>query len=280
MIFRARVELLLLLALLSCQQPAASPLPPPASSISTQTPPLPNATLPPADSGWEMLRPGLERRRINIIENQAVIEQLYLLRIDGGLYRFDVAYDPHTPLTLEQWLTTKEALVVANGGYYSHETENDPYTANGLVIAGGQSHGFSYGDFAGMLAVDAQGAGLRWLRQQPYDPGEPLLAALQSFPLLVKPGGELGFPAEYEDNRQARRTVIAQDRQGRLLLLAANQMHFTLHTLSAYLTASDLDLHIALNLDGGPSTGILLAEPEEGLPAYTPLPLVILVYAR
>jgi hypothetical protein len=56
--------------------------------------------------------------------------------------------------------------------------------------------------------------------------------------------------------------------------------HFTLHELSAYLTESDLDLDIALNLDGGGSTGIFVADPRESIPPTRPLPFVILVYPR
>ena len=55
---------------------------------------------------------------------------------------------------------------------------------------------------------------------------------------------------------------------------------FTLHSLSAYLVQSDLDLDVALNLDGGPSSGMLLAEPFEVIPAYSPLPIVITVSER
>jgi hypothetical protein len=53
-----------------------------------------------------------------------------------------------------------------------------------------------------------------------------------------------------------------------------------LHELSAYLTESDLDLDIALNLDGGGSTGIFVADPRESIPPTRPLPFVILVYPR
>jgi hypothetical protein len=98
--------------------------------------------------------------------------------------------------------------------------------------------------------------------------------------VLVKPGGVLGFPVEHEDNLKARRTVIAQDRNGRILFLVAPRGSFTLHQLSVYLTESDLDLNIAVNLDGGPSTGIWLAQPREIIPSQTLLPIVILVYPR
>ena len=131
-----------------------------------------------------------------------------------------------------------------------------------------------------MLAIDQSGAELRWLVQEPYNPNEQLRAALQSFPILVQPGGELGFPADRENYARARRTVIAQDRDGRILFMVAPKGYFTLHQLSVYLTESDLNLDVALNLDGGGSTGILVAEPREIISPRTLLPFVILVHAR
>ena len=83
--------------------------------------------------------------------------------------------------------------------------------------------------FGGMLAIDQSRAELRWLVQKPYNDYEPLRAALQSFPILIQPGGELGFPAEKENNARARRTVIAQDKQGRIIFIVAPDGYFTLH---------------------------------------------------
>jgi uncharacterized protein YigE (DUF2233 family) len=131
-----------------------------------------------------------------------------------------------------------------------------------------------------MLAIQGGRAELRWLIEKPYDPDESLQSALQSFPILVRPGGRLGFGPEREDHISARRTVIAQDRQGRILFIVAPKGYFTLHQLSAYLTESDLDLDIALNLDGGGSTGLLVADPKEIIPSKVLLPFVVLVYAR
>jgi hypothetical protein len=50
--------------------------------------------------------------------------------------------------------------------------------------------------------------------------------------------------------------------------------------MSIYLTQSDLRLDIAVNLDGGGSTGILVANPPEIIPSDRSLPFVILVYPR
>jgi exopolysaccharide biosynthesis protein len=224
------------------------------------------------------LRTGLDQRAISVLFSDGRLDTLYVLRVDPGYFRFDVAYAPQDPKSLDRWQAQTGALIVLNGGYY-RESDGQAL-ANGLTIVGGQAYGASYGDFAGMLAISAEGPRLRWLRQQPYSADEALLAGLQSFPLLVKPGGELGFPAELEDNQSARRTVIAQDREGRMLLIVTTGGVFTLHQLSAYLTGSDLNLDIALNLDGGPSTGLVISEPKVVFQSLALLPQVIVVFPR
>jgi uncharacterized protein YigE (DUF2233 family) len=221
----------------------------------------------------------LERRVINLLNEQGQwLEHLYLLRLEPAFYQVGLAYEAQNPRDLKSWQVETGALIVLNGGYFREEAGK--LIPTGLIVVEGQAQGQSYDTFAGMLAVTTEGPELRWLEQTPYDPQEPLLAGLQSFPLLVKPGGELGFPAEHEDNRRARRTVIGQDRAGRLLFLVADRGYFSLHQLSLYLVNSDLDLDIALNLDGGPSSGLLLAEPAEGIPAFSVLPVVITVKPR
>jgi hypothetical protein len=238
--------------------------------------------LPPAvdmipEPGWDLLQPGLEKRVIEIYDDKNLqVESLHIWRIDQNYFRLDVAFDGR-PKTLDAWQKETNALLVVNGGYYS--IENERYFADGLTISRGGSTGRSFG-YGGMLAIDQNRAELRWLVEKPYSPLNSLQAALQSFPMLVLPGGKLGFGAERENYAAARRTVIAQDRFGRILFMVAPQGYFTLHQLSLYLTESNLNLDIAINLDGGGSTGILVADPWEVIPPTRALPFVILAHAR
>jgi hypothetical protein len=230
------------------------------------------------DTDWSLLQPGLERRLIEVYnaQNQPV-ESLNIWRLDQRYFRLDVAH-AELPKSLETWQKETNASLVVNGGYFS--VRNEKYFPDGLTIVNGKASGGSFHGFGGMLAIDQSRAELRWLVQKPYDPDEPLHAALQSFPILVQPGGKPGFPAERDNQARARRTVIAQDRDGRILFLVAPKGYFTLHELSVYLAESDLNLEIALDLDGGGSTGILVANPRELISPNTLLPFVILVYAR
>ena len=241
--------------------------------------PSPTATVEPTpDANWTLLQPGLERRVFEIYNNQNQhAESLYVWRLDQNHFRMDVAY-VERPKSLETWQQETNADLVLNGGYFS--IENERYFPDGLAISNGEAFGRSFNGFGGMLAIDQSGAELRWLVQEPYNSDEPLQAALQAFPILVQPGGELGFPADRENYARARRTVVAQDRDGRILFMVAPEGYFTLHQLSVYLTESDLNLDVALNLDGGGSTGILVAEPREVISPRTLLPFVILVHAR
>jgi hypothetical protein len=262
--------------------PAAVPLMPeltPTVPLPSASPPAPVTASPlPPDPAWTLIQPGLERRVIEVYNasNQPV-ESVYIWRLDQSRFRLDVAYDD-TPRSLDAWQKETNALMVVNGGYYSISNETY-YYPDGLTIVDGQAFGRTF-NRGGMLAIDSTGAELRWLAQEPYDPGEQLQAALQSFPILVEPGGRLGFGPERESHARARRTVIAQDRDGRILFILTPKGYFTLHQLSVYLTESDLNLDIAINLDGGGSTGILIANPRELISPTRPIPFVILVHAR
>lgn len=264
----------LALCLAACTPATAVPTPilpvntPSPTATAVLTPPT---ATPLPDSGWQLLHPGFEQRHIQqIAADGRPEEQITLFRIDPTLYNFAVAYRPGEPQSLAQWQQETGALLVVNGGFFTEDNQ-----ATGLIVVDGQPHGRSYGDFAGMFAVTAAGPELRWLGTRPYSPDEPLLYGLQAFPMLIKSAGEAAYTQE--DSDQARRTVIAQDADGRLLFIVAAWGYFTLPDLSHWLANSDLNLQIALNLDGGTSTGYWLAQPETAVPSFVRLPAVITV---
>jgi uncharacterized protein YigE (DUF2233 family) len=270
-------SLLFLLAglLLGCQTPPSTPptaiIPPTATAVPT---PIPPTGTPSPDSGWLTVQPGLERRHIFILDAAGQPrDRLTILRLDPALFDVRVAYRPGEAQSLEAWQAETGALITLNGGYFTED-----WLATGLVVVDGEPFGGSYGAFAGMLAVSDGGVAVRWLGERPYDPAEPLRYGLQSFPMLVKPGGVAGYPEE--DGAAARRTVIGEDGDGRLLLMAAPLGGMTLYQLSQWLAASDLGLYTAVNLDGGTSTGLLLTGSDINSPAFVPLPAVISVYER
>ncbi|HWQ15460.1 MAG TPA: phosphodiester glycosidase family protein [Roseiflexaceae bacterium] len=235
----------------------------------------PTTTL--ADSGWLAGPQGVELRRVRAPgSGQQPAVPMVVVRLDPAQVRLRVAYDPQNPQTLSAWFEQRRPLLAVNGSFFTQE-----YTSTALVISDGVARGESYRGFGGMLAVTADERVELWpLRDTPYDPSVPLAQGVQSFPMLVFPGGA---PAALEDDGQrARRTAVAIDRAGRLLFVVSPTNGFTLPELSAWLTGADLEVDRALNLDGGSSTGVYLsAGPlSERIDSFGPLPIVITAEAR
>ena len=185
----------LVLLLSGCNPNRGTIVVPTGTSSPTLSPsPLPffsQIPTPIPDTGWQLLQPGFERRMMRLFneENQH-IESLYIYRLDQNLFRLDIAYH-ETPQNLEDWYGETNALLTVNGGFF--RVEEEKYIPNGLTIVNGEILGTSYDSFAGMLAITDSGAELRWLTQKPYDPLEPIQAALQSFPSWSSRAVSRGF---------------------------------------------------------------------------------------
>ncbi len=209
------------------------------------------------------------------VEAGNVAERLTIVRLEPRAVRFRVHYNPTAPLPVRGWAERLQTLLVVNGGYFTPENQ----TAC-LLVSDGRVWGVPYGDFAGLFAVDAEGrVSVRWLKTWPYDPAEPLVQAIMSFPVLVKPGGVMGFPADADEGTPARRTVVAQDFGGRVLFIVAPRGYLSLHQMAVFLADSDLEIDVALNLDGGYSTGLWLHAGGQSvaIDSLVPVPSVISV---
>src|SRR5262249_32945532 len=148
-------------------------------------------------------------------------------------------------------------------------------------ISNGQVFGASYQGFGGMLAVDDHGqVQLRYLSQQPYDANEGLQQATQSTPMLILPGGKrTHFNA---DAASLRRMLVRMDKQGRLLFITSPSSAFSLDELADLLVTSDLSIDVALNLDGGTSTGLYMHAGSQyvSIDSLAQVPIVIIVKKR
>src|SRR6266852_5379775 len=120
-----------------------------------------------------------------------------------------------------------------------------------------------------------------------YQPQQPLMMsqwmqqeqATQSSPMLMLAGKRTQFSA---DASQTRRSVVATDKQGRLLFIASPGQVFSLDQLADQLAASDLSIDTALNLDGGASTGLYVNAGSQhiNIDSVTSLPIVIVAKAK
>ena len=275
-----RIATSLFVALLAACQPSPAPTgvaPSPSPAIVPSVAPLPAApafTPAPPDSGWQPVAEGVEVRRLRVLVRAGVPDASFTVaRLDPARARFRVGYAPGAPLALAEWLRRERPLALLTGGFF-----NESFESTALVISGGASSGESYVGRGGMFAVDRAGAvSLRSLADQPYDPAEPLDEAVQGWPMLIKPGGELAYTGDDPD--VARRTAVALDRDGRVLLIACSTSSLTLADFAAWLASSDLGIDAALNLDGGKSTALFL-DGAGTVEPFVRLPLVLLAERR
>jgi uncharacterized protein YigE (DUF2233 family) len=238
------------------------------------TQPTSTPAVEPDDTGWQALSSGIELRRLKV-EVNGVSSRLWLARLDPARAQLRVLYDRANPRLVREWFAGGKFLLAVNAGYFTED-----YTATGLIISDGARSGQSYTGFGGMLAVQASKTRVRWLVTEPYSANEPLRQAVQAFPMLVHSGGKPGIAED--DGKLARRTVVGQDRQGRIVFVSSPESFFTLKALSMFLAASDLQLDTALNLDGGPSSGMLVAgrAGPVGVDSWIKIPAVIVAEAR
>jgi len=237
---------------------------------------IPGGSSTPTLNKWSEAAPGVELRLEDWKSPAGNEDTVTIVRFDLHRVNLTVAYQPSKPLLLSQWMQKEKALAVINGGYFDQQ-----HNATGLVISNGQVFGTSYQGFGGMLAVDNQGRiQIRYLTDQPYDANEGLQQATQSAPMLILPGGKRAkFNA---DAASSRRSVVAMDKQGRLLFITSPSEAFTLDELADLLVASDLSINVALNLDGGSSTGLYVHTGSQrvAINSLSQLPIVIIVKAR
>jgi uncharacterized protein YigE (DUF2233 family) len=270
---------LLLLALLAgCTlAPVAQRTPSSGSgAAATSTPNTPTPDM--HDTGWQALEPGVELRRLLVARpGSPRLAPVHIVRLEQQAVAFQVGYRPGAPRAFARWCDDAGLVAAINGGFFDAD-----YRSTALVVHDGQTSGSSYQEQGGMFAVDVWGnVSLRYLPTIPYNPNEPLREAMQGWPMLIAPGGALAYSTA-DDGELARRSVIAMDRAGRVLLLAFPGSDFSLRGLAEWLHASDLDLNAALNLDGGSSTALCIrsGDVRERLDPFVPLPMVLRVYRR
>ncbi len=257
----------LLLALLACGAPGRVPAAPPTSlptappTPSSPTPAIPPpaaespaaAPLPAAEPGWEVVAPGLDLRVAWMwISGVSDPVELTVVRIDPTRYDLRAHYGLDRPATVAGWADRTGAAVLINGAFFEPGKR-----VIGLLVEDGHAYGEPLDDHGGMLSVYAGVPMVRALEDWPFQPGEPLDYAIQGRPMLLKPGG---FPADFDLSPEAsRRTVIAQDREGRILFMVNDYGAVSLYALRDWLAATpELNISAAFNLDGGGSTGLAL----------------------
>ncbi|MEW5912035.1 MAG: phosphodiester glycosidase family protein [Thermodesulfobacteriota bacterium] len=202
---------------------------------------------------WRELRPGLELAFLeNVASTRSGSARVALLRVDPARYSFRVLAAPagQAGLTAEQWREASGALAVFNAGQYTAERK---YL--GHLMQDGKTLSRPVAQQDGLFLAEPTDPGLppaRVIDQRytAYDPASsPYRQAAQSLMLVDR----FGQVRVRRSNRVAFRTAVAEDEQGRILVMVTEGGH-TLWELAHALLASGLGLREVMSMDGGPES--------------------------
>ncbi|MEO7704785.1 MAG: phosphodiester glycosidase family protein [Thermoflexales bacterium] len=283
---RGWLGLLVSLLLAACATPVVTLIPAATitASPATRTPAArqtPTAVAqPPIPTAPISVRPGIEIVVVPLVVTGIEAgEILVVARIDPAKVDVRVRYAPKQPRAVHSWLTDEVADIVINAGYFTQDN-----LATGLLIADGALTGQTYRGFGGLFAVRAgppATLSLQWLKEQPYVADRKITQAVESFPMLVRNGKVVD--GINDDGRRNRRSFVALDKSGRLLLGVSRYASLTLTDLAAALAGQPaLGIDAALNLDGGASSGLGIRAPGDALSieSFDEVPAVITVTGR
>ncbi len=244
----------------------------PACNLSTdwlERPPTQPTLSAPTDAPWQRTADGIEWRLLKPAADE--LAQMLVARIDPRQFRFRALYRPGAPLSLNAWREqAPSASLIINANFFDANE-----TALGLIISDGSVYGQAYQERGGSFIVRKgrptvianRGAALSLAGIE---------QAVQGFPLLVEYGAPAYFGAS---GQRKRRTVIAEDRAGNILIIVAPYLGLSLADLSAYLAESELGITQAVNLDGGGSTMIALPGANYFQPSLDAVPAILAIYA-
>ena len=201
---------------------------------------------------WRALGPGIE---FTLMRGDPYCRrgspEIAALRIDPA--RVAIAVHHYTerpegrPLGVVEWLRATHALAAFNAGQYYPD-----YTYMGLLASGGKMlSAQTHPSFRAALVAEpvGGGAGAHVLDLSPdslADVARAWREVAQSFMLFDRSGAI----RVRHSNQEAKRTIVAEDRQGRLLVFSS-EGDYTLWELARWLLDAKLDLLHAMSMDGG-----------------------------
>jgi uncharacterized protein YigE (DUF2233 family) len=253
-----------------------------------------------ADTGWKQLEAGRELRTVRLewpgrpdLARDRAAVKLTAVRLDTLRFSLEAAFNPvKEGRSLLDVAREAKAPVAVNGGYFGHKGE--PVT---LLVSGGRelakaSPGLPW---SGVYTLDRAGRAAVRLHAALKKLPEGCDFAVQNSPMLVA-GGQLCWPParrpgqeEKQDEDKPplrhRRTAAGVDHQGRTMLAVCDSL-VSLEEWALLLRAGEkiggLGLADAVNLDGGPSSGLAVdcGDKPTHVPAGVTIPYVLLVRRR
>jgi exopolysaccharide biosynthesis protein len=237
----------------------------------------------PGKIAWAYIAPGVEYATIPVRVPDQPGDSIRVARIDPSAVLFRIYYQAGKRKTVHDWARERPgAVIIVNASFFR---------ANGHPIGL-----VRIGDEILSQATDRPGSGyfqvageVPQISALPDDqikgdqPSKEYIESFEGFPLLIAQGKPVSSFSGYDAAIRAWRTVIAQDNEGRILLIVTSPTEMALPELTNWLCDSGLGIVTALNLDGGTSSQMYVASRisrSELPPGTAAVPVPLVVYPR
>jgi hypothetical protein len=224
---------------------------------------MPSAT----PAGWQPIADGVHTRYM-IGYEASHTGPVYVLRLDPARVDLRLRYDPRHPRPVSGWFAAELPLAAVNAGFFDPDG-----TPVGLWVIDDVEFGRGYHRIQGELRISGAGVSIRRMSERYLSDGTRIIASIESFPFLLTPGGIVNpcLTRTSGDEllgrrsrpcaslrQSAERMAVGIDRAGQVIFLLAPTDLFTFRGMADWLKNSDLNLDVALNLDGGSSAGMIV----------------------
>ncbi|MDF1497383.1 MAG: phosphodiester glycosidase family protein [Patescibacteria group bacterium] len=200
--------------------------------------------------------------RRSVAYNDGRVVTFLVAKLSTDDFKWGLAEDSLAPKTVMAWRQELGADLVINGSYFDEMMQATGYYhpagATSTRIAwpsrDSQSDELSY---TGLVQIVNGDLNLFYLPAQTLKESAPDVAAFLTFPTLVADGKTL---IKTDSQKYAHRTVLAKDMNGTPYVIITESGSPSLFEMAEWLVAQPERFAIAVNLDGGPSTGMSYAD--------------------
>ncbi|HPN15466.1 MAG TPA: phosphodiester glycosidase family protein [bacterium] len=213
----------------------------------------------PAIDQTQPLPANMERRSLEFADGRTI--NFILVKLPADEWQWSLENQPQEPKTVKRWREDLNSHLVINGSYF-----NESQTPTGFYQSDDQTSSIGWPDadsqknpnsYTGSITITDGNLKLNYLPQQPGLEPSSATQAFLSFPTLLFDGQAL---VKEDSQKYARRTVLAQDSNNIQYIILTESGVISLYELANWLAAQPEQFNTAINLDGGPSTGLSYAD--------------------
>ncbi|MCC7196934.1 phosphodiester glycosidase family protein [Candidatus Peregrinibacteria bacterium] len=216
---------------------------------------------------WKEVEKGLSYSSLSETTQAGEEKDLILVKIDPKLFSFHIYQNTSidTAKTIQEVHTETGAVLTFNGGFFTED-----FKPTGLLLENGEIfRKTSPADLLnGIFSIKNDGTPQLLEQDIRINKGNFYTFAIQNGPVLIDKNGSIKINSD--TGKLANRTAMGIDKDGNIVLIVLKlsllnpDNTISLYEFAQLLKNNDalrpLYLHSVLNLDGGPSTGMMINE--------------------